>query len=205
MRLFVEHETHYRYAEPANHSVQYLRLTPRNDPCQRVLSWTVNSSSRLTPWVDGFENPAHIATEEYPHEEVLVTVRGEVETWDTTGVLPADDGLPPLIFLRQTPFTAVTKAIRGLVGRSAKVLNDDGKLAAMHDLMTRIAENVHYETGFTNVETDADHALKQGVGVCQDHAHLFIASARVLGVPARYVSGYILAGSGNQSHLASHA
>jgi len=205
MKLFVEHETHYQFAEPANHSVQYLRLTPRNDSCQRILSWTVTSSSHLTPWVDGFENSAHIALKKGPHDEVLVTVRGEVETWSTTGILPADDGLPPLIFLRETRFTLVTQSIERPAKPSNELIERDGRLAAMHDLTSRIADSVRYQSGFTNVETDADHALSQGVGVCQDHAHLFIASARVLNVPARYVSGYILAGSGNQSHLASHA
>ena len=75
----------------------------------------------------------------------------------------------------------------------------------MHALMGKISSTVAYQPGFTSVETDADHALAQSKGVCQDHAHLFIACARVLGVPARYVSGYLLAGQDNDSHLASHA
>jgi len=205
MRLTIQHETHYQFDDRANHSVQYLRLTPRHDPCQRVVEWNIGTPGRLGTWTDGFENQAHISVQDGPHEEIAVVVNGIVETWDTNGVVPDDDGLPPRIFLRETPFTIVTPKIEKFAGPFREALETDGTLAGMHALMAGIADEVAYEEGFTSVETDADHALKEGRGVCQDHAHLFIACARVLGVPARYVSGYLLAGRDNDSHLASHA
>ncbi len=202
MKLTIEHETRYRFAGQANYSIQYLRLTPREDSCQRILSWNLSSPGKLTCWVDGFNNAAHVSVQDSRHDEVSVLVKGEVETFDTAGILPADDGLPPLIFLRETEFTSLTPEISHFAEAFRDVQNQDGNLAAMHALMTGIGCAVQYQSGFTNVQTDANHALQTGKGVCQDHAHLFIAGARVLNIPARYVSGYLLAGTGN---LASHA
>lgn len=202
MKLKIEHETRYEFAGDANYSIQYLRVTPREDSCQRVISWNVSSPGRLMRWVDGFDNAAHVSVQDSKHKEVSVIVNGEVETFDTAGVLPADDGLSPLMFLSDTRFTNVTDSICDFTSPIREVLDDEGALSAMHSLMQKIGEAVAYQGGFTNVETDANHALEAGSGVCQDHAHLLIACARTLNIPARYVSGYMLAGTGD---LASHA
>ena len=66
------------------------------------------------------------------------------------------------------------------------------QLAALHALSGKIAETVKYGTGQTYAATDAEAALVGGQGVCQDHAHILIAAARSAGVPARYVSGYLM-------------
>ncbi len=202
MKLNIEHETRYCFTGEANYSIQYLRLTPRIDSCQRILSWNISTAGQLTGWVDGFDNAAHVAVQDTGHNEASFLVKGEVETLDTLGVLPADDGLPPLIFLRDTEFTGLTDQISDFASAYKEIRDDEGALSALHALMAGIGDAVKYEAGFTNVETNADHALTTGKGVCQDHAHLFIAGARELKVPARYVSGYLLAGTGD---LASHA
>ncbi len=205
MRLTIVHETHYRFQEPANHSIQYLRLTPRQDSCQRVLSWSVTTTQgQMTPWVDGFGNNAHVSTVDGPHEEIKVVVEGVVETVDTVGVLPARDGLPPMLFLRETPLTEIGDGVRGLADPVRGALANDA-VTGLHDLMTSVADTVRYEHGVTTSETPAEEAISHKAGVCQDHAHIFIAGARHLGVPARYVSGYILSGNENDSHVASHA
>lgn len=205
MRLTVKHETHYRFTETAKHSIQYLRLTPRQDPCQRVLSWSISVPGRLTPWLDGFENEVHVATQDEAHDELMVVVDGIVETIDTVGVLPAKDGLPPLIFSRETRCTKVGPGVRALAEPFRGGIVADGPVPTLHALMNEIEYRVGYEPGITDVGTDAEHALAAKAGVCQDHAHVFIACSRYLGLPARYVSGYLLAGEGNDSHLASHA
>ena len=75
----------------------------------------------------------------------------------------------------------------------ASVKRSDGDtLAMLHDLSAAIRETVRYQTGATTVETTAEEAVTDGVGVCQDHAHVFIGAARALDVPARYVSGYLM-------------
>lgn len=191
MRLAIEHETHYRFASPASHSIQYLRLTPRADSSQSVLGWTVTAPGKVKRWVDGFGNFAHVAVQSGVHDDVSVMVRGEVETLDTCGMLPADDGLPPLMFGRATPYTEVTPAITGFAEPYRERIGDEGSIAALHALMLGLHTTVAYRAGFTDVTTTASEALEAGLGVCQDHAHLFIACARVLGIPARYVSGYL--------------
>jgi transglutaminase-like putative cysteine protease len=71
--------------------------------------------------------------------------------------------------------------------------------------MLAIADAVEYTKGETHVHTTGAEALEQGSGVCQDHAHIFCAVCRVLGVPARYVSGYLAQGLEHGAHAASHA
>ncbi|MBU1859106.1 MAG: transglutaminase family protein, partial [Gammaproteobacteria bacterium] len=71
------------------------------------------------------------------------------------------------------------------------------------DLMYALNAHISYQPGTTAVETSASEAFAGGRGVCQDHAHAFLACARSLGVPARYVSGYLFTDS--EDHLASHA
>ena len=205
MRLNVEHVTHFRFAEPATHSVQYLRMTPRGDFCQRVRRWEIITPGRVTPWTDGFDNQAHTVCLDGEHDEVHVTVAGEVDTTDTNGVLPMDDGLPAEIFLTPTAYTRVDKELCAFAKPIAKVLEQAGPLNTGHALMAAVAEAVVYEAGQTTVETKAADAFKAGKGVCQDQAHVFIAVARHLGLPARYVSGYLASANGNGSHLASHA
>ena len=205
MRLSIEHETHYRFDEPANHSIQYLRLTPRFDACQSTVSWSVATPGKLTAWVDGFGNRAHVSVQDGPHDEVPVVVRGVVETFDTSGVLGEDDGLPPPMFLRQTETTRVEAGIAAFAAPFRERLDDEGGIAALHGLTAALNEAVTYRPGQTDVGTRAADALARGVGVCQDHAHLFIACCLELGVPARYVSGYVLVRDDGEQHLASHA
>jgi transglutaminase-like putative cysteine protease len=205
MRLSIEHETHYRFGQPAHHSIQYLRLTPRPDSCQGVISWTVSTPGKVKRWTDGFGNLAHVSVQNGVHDDVPVMVRGEVETIDTFGVLQADDGLPPLMFMRPTHFTEVDSAIEALARPFLERKNDEGIIAAMHAMMWSLHTSLSYRPGFTDVGTTAAEALAQGGGVCQDHAHLFIACCRVLGVPARYVSGYFCGEPGDEMRLASHA
>lgn len=209
MRLAIEHETHYRFGEPASHSIQYLRLSPRADSSQSVLNWSVTAPGKVKRWIDGFGNFAHVAVQNGVHDEVAVTVRGEVDTIDTCGMLPADDGLPPLMFGRPTTYTELTPAITEFATPFRERLADEGTIAALHALMLGLHTTVAYQPGFTDATTTAGEALEAGRGVCQDHAHLFIACARVLGVPARYVSGYLYDPGAedleNTPGIASHA
>lgn len=205
MRLSIEHETHYRFGSPAHHSIQYLRLTPRGESCQLVHSWQVSTPGKLKRWVDGFGNASHVSVQNGLHDEVPVTVRGEVETFDTFGVVSVEDGLPPQMFLRCTRFTKIEGGIEALASPFAERVREEGVIAALHGLMWAIHNAVTYRPGLTTVESTAAEALEHGTGVCQDHAHLFIACCRVLDIPARYVSGYLYAATNNTGSLASHA
>lgn len=202
MKIRVLHETTYSFAAPIRRSVQYLRLTPRADRGQTVLSWSVSGPAALVPWVDGLGNRCHVASEAEETHALTIRVEGEVETTDTCGVVPLEDGLPPAMFLRPTALTAADDAVRALAAPFAAVRAKEGDIAALHGLMTALADAVRYQAGETHAATSAAEALAHGNGVCQDHAHIFIAAARELGFPARYVSGYLAAGDGA---MASHA
>jgi transglutaminase-like putative cysteine protease len=77
-------------------------------------------------------------------------------------------------------------------------------LPQLHDLMGDVRDAIDYEIGASHAHTTAAEALKDGAGVCQDHAHVFISAARTLGIPARYVSGYMATAPGEVAE-ASHA
>ena len=94
--------------------------------------------------------------------------------------------------------------IRSYASRFRAKVNSD-LIAALHEIMHAIADDVAYTKGETHVHTTGAEALEQGRGVCQDHAHIFCAVCRTLGIPARYVSGYLSHGAGHEAHASSHA
>lgn len=205
MRLSIEHLTDYAYTAPSAYSVQYVRLSPRNDPPQRVLNWSVETTGQALPWIDGFGNLVHVVVQTRQHDHLRIHVSGEVDTAETHGVTPIDhNGLPPGAFLRETPLTMVDDTIRDFANRF-EVFRARGQLSALHALMGGLHDAVSYVQGDTHVHSLASEALAQGSGVCQDHAHLFIACCRVWGIPARYVSGYLHTSADDGRHLATHA
>lgn len=205
MRLTVRHETAYRYSEAVAYAIQTLRLTPQPYHGLAVLRWSVTGETRkkLPSFADGFGNLVHCHSVNRPHEAAAVLVEGEVETTDTDGrVIGAPEPLPPLFFLRETPLTAASEAIAALAHEGA---HGDEPLTRMTALMNAVRARLDYRAGVTTAITPADAALALGAGVCQDHAHVFIAAARALGVPARYVGGYLWTGEVRQQGEASHA
>lgn len=202
MRLQISHETIYSLTHAATRSVQYLRLTPRIDRCQRTEAWSITGPDRLRVWTDGYGNTVHVATEVESHDTMTITVEGVVSTRDTAGVLPLDDGLPPGMFLRDTELTAGSDALAAFAQPFAKMRAAQGDIGTLHALMAAQADAVAFQGGYTNVTTPAAQAFAKGMGVCQDHTHIFIAACRVLGLPCRYVSGYLAAGQGD---VATHA
>src|SRR5690606_39204388 len=101
------------------------------------------------------------------------------------------------------PPTELTKPGKGIDALAAQV-PAGAMLERLHALMAAIFAAVKWVPGSTDISTTAEEALGQGTGVCQDHAHIFIAAARKLGVPSRYVSGYLLM-EGTKDQVASHA
>jgi transglutaminase-like putative cysteine protease len=106
----------------------------------------------------------------------------------------------PLPFLRFTRLTSADEALREFALRQSNSRHDRSSLI---DLMHALNAHISYQPGTTAVDTSASEAFASGKGVCQDHTHAFLACARSLGIPARYVSGYLFADSAD--HLASHA
>ena len=205
MRLNVRHETTYRYESPVSYSIQTLHLSPRPHDGLAVLSWRIWADGRrdLPSFVDGLGNLTHCLTVNRAQEGISLTVEGEVETTDTAGIIRGGaEPLPPPYYLRATPLTAPDAAIEAL---AAEARQGKSTIERLHALMIAVRDRVDYQTGVTNTATTAAAALARGAGVCQDHAHIFIAGARLLGIPARYVGGYLWTGIDGLEYEASHA
>lgn len=191
MRLKISHVTEYRYDEPAQFSLQRLRLTPPNFAGQKVLSWAlhVEGAKPEVEYDDQFGNHVNLVSLEGEQEITRIVAEGEVETEDRNGVIGPHTGFCPLwLFLRETPLTRPGRLTKELI----RGINGDNELAKMHALMAAIHEAVEYKPGTSDTQTTAEQALEKKSGVCQDHAHIFVAAARALQIPARYVSGYLM-------------
>jgi transglutaminase-like putative cysteine protease len=203
MRLKISHTTEYLYDEPVPYSLQRLRLTPTDGPGQKVINWsiTVDGAKIEAGYADQFGNRVELVSTEGTEHMIRIVASGEVETLDRAGVFGPHQGFCPLwLFLRETALTKPGKLIREL----AKRLEGDSELAKMHALMETIHETVAYVPGATGTETTAEQALEAKTGVCQDHTHIFITAARLLDIPARYISGYLLM-EGETEQAATHA
>ena len=187
MQFTILHRTVYRYSAPAQSTIQTLRLTPRAEPHQRPLRWRVHAPGALSESRDAFGNLAHVLAYHQPHREVAIEVRGEIDVDPLRdGHLDERGGVSPLVFAVDTPLTEPDAALRAFAAQHLRAATARGLL----DFALAIADAIAYEPGATHVRTTAAHALAQGRGVCQDHAHVFIAGCRAQGIPARYVSGY---------------
>ncbi|MDJ0919843.1 MAG: transglutaminase family protein [Henriciella sp.] len=193
MLLNIQHHTKYEYAVPANYALQQLRLRPVSDRHQDVLDWSIDlqGARHQTSFVDQHGNHVDLLELEPGATEVAITVSGRITTHDTNGVIGDHTLAMPLWFyLRQTKLTEPGDRVARLTEDFKPHARAD--VSILHQLSNRILEQVAYQSGNTDVQTTAEAALSQGNGVCQDHAHIFLSAARVLGFPARYVSGYLL-------------
>jgi transglutaminase-like putative cysteine protease len=193
MRLRIFHETAYRYETPANRAIQTLRLTPRGHDGQFVINWRIDidHDCRLDAAADPFGNRVHSFTVEGPLEGLTITAEGEIETHDTHGLITGQvERFPPVVFLRDTALTTADAAIRTLATEVAESAGPS-RLPILHALTEAIRDKMRFDASRTDSGTSAIEAFTLGHGVCQDFAHIFIAAARYLGIPARYVGGYM--------------
>jgi transglutaminase-like putative cysteine protease len=194
LTLQIRHTTHYAFAEPVIHALQRLRLTPKETQGQRIIDWrmTFANAQAEMQYDDQHFNHVTLIGLAPGAREVTVTCEGVVETEDNAGVIGRHSGhLPLWSFLRQTPLTRPGARLRALV-REAQGAGGAASLDFLHALSGLIRERITYEAGRTHSATTAEEAVSHGYGVCQDHAHIFIGAARASGIPARYVSGYLL-------------
>ncbi|GHG96547.1 transglutaminase family protein [Pseudodonghicola xiamenensis] len=195
MRLNISHKTTYEFELPVYYALQQLRLTPLSSEGQRVIDWSssISGGRKELQFEDQFGNLTELVTIEPGVSRVEILTEGVVEIEDRNGVIGAHRGFAPLwLFKDNAGLTANGPQLRQLAGRIRAEFKELGGIEPLHALMAEIAGAVDYETGHTDSTTTAEAALTAGRGVCQDHAHIMIAVARLLGYPARYVSGYLL-------------
>lgn len=193
MRLAIRHTTRYRFDQPVHHGLQRLRLTPKATQGQQILEWTMEyqGAREELSYDDQNHNHVTLISVDEGALDVVVTCHGLVQTEDKAGVIGHHAGhLPLWAFLGQTDLTRPGPRLRALLAGLGREPHDT--VGTLHALSSAIRDQVEYATGHTEVTTTSEEALTAAKGVCQDHAHIFIAAARYIDVPARYVSGYLL-------------
>jgi transglutaminase-like putative cysteine protease len=193
MRLRIAHTTHYQFGQPVAHGLQRLRLWPKTTQGQKVLAWrmTYDGAVEEVRFEDHNHNHVVLVSVVPGASEVTVRCEGVVATADNHGVIGQHSGHMPLwAFLAQTPLTRPGPRVRAIM--SGLDVPHDEVVPMLHRLSALVGEAIAYLPGETSVQTTAEEAAVLGAGVCQDHAHVFIGAVRALGLPARYVSGYLM-------------
>ena len=206
----VEHETRYAYRVPVSQSWQLAHLTPRELPWQKVLSHALRiepEPDERNDRVDAFGNGVTHFGVHALHPLLCVDMHCEVDVgdrpepradermaWedvrDAVRRQPAQDRLVPVRMAEPSALVPWSEAARAWAAPSLGAGRD--WLEGVGDLMHRIYEEFEFEPGATTVTTSVDEVLLHRSGVCQDFAHLMLACLRSHGLPARYVSGYLL-------------
>jgi transglutaminase-like putative cysteine protease len=201
VRLQVTHRTLLTYEQPIAETYMELRMHPREGAGQALESFRldVRPESDVRSYRDGFGNLVHYFNHVAPHDRVEVTGHSVVAT--QADVPDLEDTLFPEDFLQ---FREPVNDVPGVRAIAHRIEEND-----LEDRLDRLTEHINQEFEYrpqtTDVFTAVEEVLRRRVGVCQDFAHLFIAAARAMGIPARYVSGYIYSGVGNVGTGASHA
>ncbi|MEI7817975.1 MAG: transglutaminase family protein [Desulfuromonadales bacterium] len=225
MRYLIEHETVLEYPRSVREHHIELRLAPRSDGHQKVLSCIIETepAAELASYNDYFGNRADYFCVIQPHNRLVTRLRSEVETlkenpfnFETIPPLEEFEWLhkairlaPPVndFVLHRSMLTPtamkLAEAIECAFPRRDK---DRPLLDSLLELLAWVPTVLTYSSGSTEVHGALTAAVRQGSGVCQDFAHLFITVARSWGIPARYVMGYLDPGISKVGEtLATHA
>ena len=203
----IRHLTRFRYEQPISESIMETRMHPRSDSTQHCLSFTLSVSPRCRVFAyrDHLGNNVHHFDIPGEHNQLLIVAESVVEQQPQVEIpvsLAPDawSALDALIgtgdyweMLLPSRFTAETEVVRQLARRLNVVRRDDPLMLA-HELCRKLFEYFEYVPRSTRVDSPIDEAIVNGKGVCQDFAHTMIALLRLVGIPARYVSGYLYRG-----------
>jgi transglutaminase-like putative cysteine protease len=209
MEYTVRHRTTYRYAQDVSYSHHLVHLAPRETATQHVTAFDLTvspGSAQRTHRNDYFDNPtewlavkeAHTMMEIIAQSRVTVIDRPEhdaeaSEPWENVRArLETNDlsGYDVVQYVFDSTLTVFTVDLGTYAAKS--FTPGRPMLAAAMELMSRIHEDFRYDSTVTDTTTSVDRIFEMRAGVCQDFAHVGIAAMRSLGLPARYVSGYLL-------------
>jgi transglutaminase-like putative cysteine protease len=206
-RYAVRHETSYGYSTSVDIGLHLLRLTPLEVGGQRPLSHTLTippQPTSIDTFVDHFGNLVHYVAVESVHDRFVAAVEAEVEIsrspvsdegpmWEEIRDQMRNDGFPVAPRVAEFVYaSSLAHAEQAATAYALESFNREQRIVpALRDLMARIHNEFTYTPNLTNVSTRIDEVLSLRQGVCQDFAHLMIAGLRGLGLPARYVSGYV--------------
>ncbi|WP_204112340.1 transglutaminase family protein [Shimia biformata] len=203
MKLRIRHSTRYDFDAAVPFGLQQLRKTPKSFRSQKVLEWRteVTGGQKELSFDDYHRNKVELISFESGTRHIELLSEGVVELTDTHGVTGPHEGTTPLwLFERATDLTKPGKLSRELV----RGIDGSSELDRLHALSAELHARVEYTIGASHPDWTTEKVLEEGKGVCQDHAHAFLTCARLMGHPARYVSGYLMM-DGVQDQDAMHA
>ena len=219
-RLEIRHTSRYLYNGPVSHSVMRLCLKPLDDARQRLLRFHVetNPPAALSQETDSFGNSKHVLTLHHEHNSLEISSTSAVETAKAPSLpsaLPNDaweeirswqNSFRLWSFTHPSAYAHPSDALGAFVEETDLRPGDD-PLESVLRLSDTLHRSFQFTPGSTSAVSPIEHILETRQGVCQDYAHVMIAIARSWGVPARYTSGYLYAGSWEEESLssASHA
>ncbi len=209
VEYIITHTTEYLYQEPIGLCQNIARLIPRTFNGQTCLHADI--TIHPTPDVynrydDFFGNHVTYYAIEQEHKKLTVTVTSRVQIvkkqweWNAVPTISWEDAIRLMAghdeghidirqYVHQTPMTQISPAVK--VYAQTSFAPGKPLFEAVYDLMQRIFRDFEFKPGLTTVATPVDEVLQLRKGVCQDFAHLAIACLRAMGLPARYMSGYI--------------
>lgn len=204
MYYAIRHITRFRYSQPISESVMEVRMQPRRDDMQHCLSFelTTEPATRITASRDYLGNIVHHFDVLRPHTELTITAQALVTTtlapppiaalddnaWaELDALVNAGDEVEMLI---PSHFARPTVLLHEL-SRELGIARRADPLSLLHEITAKLHAALQYTPRSTQVDSPIDVALHQRQGVCQDYAHIMIALVRELGIPCRYVSGYL--------------
>ena len=198
MKLMINHQTHYHYSEPASRSIQYIRMSPQSNQHQYVHSWDVSIPGSKALSKDAFDNVWMTSTQVEDYQQLVIMAQGVVEI-NTDNLFGIASPVAPSIFLQMTETTLCSAEMLSFAQKYVPNVS----LGHLKKLAQAVLQLMPYLSESTLVTHSAIKSFNDRQGVCQDHSHVFIAMCKALGVPARYVSGYLYVT--DMIHLASHA
>lgn len=225
MRYLIEHETILEYPQTVREHHVELRLAPRSDSHQKVISCSIETEpqAELASYNDYFGNRVDYFCAIQPHNCLLTRLKSEVETlkenpFDFEVVAPAEEhewlhkaiklapSMNDFVLHRSLLTPSAMKLAEAIECAFPRQDKDRPILEALLELLAWVPKVLEYRSGTTEVHGSLTAAVRQGSGVCQDFAHLFITVARSWGIPARYVMGYLDSGISRIGEtLATHA
>jgi len=221
MRFTIRHVTRFTYESPITESVMEVRMQPRTDTLQRCLHFALltNPASRVMTYQDHDNNTVHHFNIPGRHARLTLTAEALVEcvparplpyrlgpaAWSRLEALAASgqfwEYLAPSQFVEQTPLLEDLR-------QDLRIERGNDPLVTLRRLMGEMYARFEYRPRSTRVDSPIDEALETRRGVCQDFAHIFLSLVRPLGIPSRYVSGYLFQAAGGHdrsSDGATHA
>jgi transglutaminase-like putative cysteine protease len=212
MLLSIQHETRLTYSEPVAETVFELRMAPPSDDDQTNLGYRLRTwpAAPVTSYRDGFGNQVDLFNRRAPYRALVVRATTIARTHRRIGDVRlaevpwqprcpgAGVGIDVCEFLGPSPLVGRSAALDAFV--AALPRPSGSLLSVVQSVVDAVRHGLRYEPRATTARTPLDEVLALGRGVCQDHAHLFLGACRALGLPARYVSGYVHAPGARATH-----